>query len=97
MESRSRAALASTDPRVRAVLQDYFTRIDGGETVEIEAFVSQHPDIADELRSGIALDEDSRRARAFSSRCFDAFDFRSGRTNCQRQTSIRISQSGEVG
>ena len=61
MDSRSHAAVTSTDPRVQAALQDYFDRIDRGEQIKVEAFVAQHADVADELRSFIAFDEEARR------------------------------------
>ena len=61
MDSRSHAAVTSTDPRVQAALQDYLGRIDRGERIEVEAFVAQHADVADKLRSFIAFDEEARR------------------------------------
>ena len=61
MDSRSRTAVTSTDPRVQAALQDYLGRIDRGERIEVEAFVAQHADVADKLRSFIAFDEEARR------------------------------------
>ena len=56
-----RAAVASNDPRVQAVLNEYFAKIDRGESVEVEPFVAQHAEVADELRSFIAFDEEARR------------------------------------
>jgi serine/threonine protein kinase/WD40 repeat protein len=61
MDSRSRAALASTDPRIQAALQDYLERIDRGESVDVEMLVARHPDVAEALRSFIDFDELTRR------------------------------------
>ncbi len=53
--------MTSTNPLVQAALQDYVDRIDRGEEIDVAAFVVQHADVADELRSFIALDLEARR------------------------------------
>ncbi|MAG93633.1 MAG: hypothetical protein CMJ48_07775 [Planctomycetaceae bacterium] len=49
------------DPRVRAALQEYLERLDGGEQVDSEAFLEQHADVADEVRSFITTEEELRK------------------------------------
>ncbi len=56
-----REAVPSNDPRVQAALIDYFAKVDRGETLDLEPFVAQYADVADELRSFIAFDEEARR------------------------------------
>ena len=56
-----REAVTSNDPRLQAALNDYFAKRDRGESVEVEPFVAQHVEVADELRSLIAFDEEARR------------------------------------
>lgn len=55
------AASEPRDHRVQAALQDYLERVDRGETVDRDAFLEQHPEIADELRSFIETDENFAR------------------------------------
>ena len=61
MDSRDRAIANSTDPRVHAALRDYFCRLDRGESIDVEAFVAHHVAVADELRSFIAFEQQTRR------------------------------------
>ena len=51
----------STDPRIEAAIRDYLERIDRGEAVNREEFISRHAEIADALRSFIAADEQLRK------------------------------------
>ncbi len=44
------------DPRVQSALKDYLERQDRGESVDRERFLTEHADIADELRSFLAAD-----------------------------------------
>jgi len=41
----------SIDAQLAGILEDLFARIEAGERVDIEAVASEHPDLADELRS----------------------------------------------
>ncbi len=43
----------STDPRIEAALRDYLERVDRGNPVDREEFLSLHAAIADQLRSFI--------------------------------------------
>jgi Protein kinase domain len=45
------------DPRVAAALRDYLERVDRGEPVNREEFLSRHVEIADALRSFFAAEE----------------------------------------
>jgi serine/threonine protein kinase len=55
------------DPRVEAALREYLDRVDRGEAIDHEEFISRHAEIADELRSFIAAEEQLRKlARAKS-------------------------------
>lgn len=45
------------DPRVAAALRDYLERIDRGESVNREEFLSRHVEIADALRSFFSAEE----------------------------------------
>jgi hypothetical protein len=49
LNDQSRNAEPS-DSQVEAALRDYLERVVRGETLDRETFVSQHPEIADELR-----------------------------------------------
>jgi serine/threonine protein kinase/formylglycine-generating enzyme required for sulfatase activity len=49
------------DPRTAAALQDYFERVDRGETVDREKYLAQYAVIADQLRSFIAAEEEIRK------------------------------------
>jgi len=46
---------------VQAALREYLDRVDGGEDVDREKFISQYPHIADELRSFIETSDEIRR------------------------------------
>ena len=61
MSESSRAAIASNDPRVQAALQEYFAKVDQGESPEVEPFVARYADVAEELRSLIEFDAQARR------------------------------------
>ena len=61
MSEDYRADIRSNDPRVQAALNEYFAKVDLGESVEVEPFVAQHAEVAGELRSYIALDIEVRR------------------------------------
>jgi formylglycine-generating enzyme required for sulfatase activity/predicted Ser/Thr protein kinase len=50
----------STDHRIDAALCEYLERVDRGEAVEREEFLSKHPEIAAELRSILAAEEQLR-------------------------------------
>ena len=52
-----RPAPPSQDPKVQAALQDYLERVDRGEVVDRDAFLAEHVEIADELRSFIGTSE----------------------------------------
>jgi serine/threonine protein kinase len=52
------------DPRVDAALREYLERVDRGESVNREEFLSRHAEIADALRSFIAADEEVRKLAA---------------------------------
>jgi serine/threonine protein kinase len=51
----------SNDPRVAAALRDYLERVDRGEAVDREAFLLQHGEVADELRSLLGAENLIRR------------------------------------
>ena len=46
------------DPRVKAALADYFDRIDRGEPVDRDRFLAEHKDIANDLRSFLATEQE---------------------------------------
>ncbi|HEV3301424.1 MAG TPA: protein kinase, partial [Planctomycetaceae bacterium] len=54
----------STDPRIDAALREYLERIDRGEPVDREEFISRHLEIADALRSFFAAEEPFRKMDA---------------------------------
>jgi serine/threonine protein kinase/formylglycine-generating enzyme required for sulfatase activity len=54
----------SHDPRIDAALAEYLERIDQGQPPNTEEFISQHSEIADELRSLIAAEMDLRKLAA---------------------------------
>jgi serine/threonine protein kinase/formylglycine-generating enzyme required for sulfatase activity len=54
----------SHDPRIDAALAEYLERIDQGQPPDTEEFISQHSEIADELRSLIAAEVDLRQLAA---------------------------------
>jgi eukaryotic-like serine/threonine-protein kinase len=54
----------STDPRINAALREYLERIDRGEPVDREEFISRHAEIADALRSFFAAEEPFRKMDA---------------------------------
>jgi serine/threonine protein kinase/formylglycine-generating enzyme required for sulfatase activity len=56
------------DPRLQAALADYFDRADRDEPIDREAFLSQHQEIADELRLFISTEDEIRRFAAESRR-----------------------------
>jgi serine/threonine protein kinase/formylglycine-generating enzyme required for sulfatase activity/Leucine-rich repeat (LRR) protein len=49
------------DPRVEAALRDYLEGVDRGEAVDLEEFLSRHAEIADQLRSFIAAEDEVRK------------------------------------
>ncbi len=49
------------DPRVAAALRDYLEGVDRGEAVDLEEFLSRHAEIADQLRSSIAAEDEVRK------------------------------------
>lgn len=49
-------------PIIDELLAEYLIRVDRGEQVDIEVFVAQHPEHADELREIIEADEALNRA-----------------------------------
>ena len=55
--SESQPASRPQDSRVQAALQDYLERVDRGELIDRAAFVAEHPEIADELRTFIETSE----------------------------------------
>ena len=57
----SSSAAGSTDSRIEAALREYLERIDRGEALDRELFLSQHPAIADRLRSLIEAEEILRK------------------------------------
>jgi predicted Ser/Thr protein kinase len=61
MNNQTRSLLASASPRIQAALQDYLDRVDKGEQIDAEAFLIRHAEIADELRSFIAVDQQARQ------------------------------------
>jgi serine/threonine protein kinase len=59
----------SSDPKeleqqIQQALREYLERVDRGETIEREEFISRYPQIAEELRSYIATSEDIRQMAA---------------------------------
>jgi hypothetical protein len=52
---------APRDSDVQAALREYLERVDRGEVVDRESFLSQHSEIAEKLRSFIAAEEQFRR------------------------------------
>lgn len=61
MNNQTRSLLASASPRILAALQDYLDRVDKGEQIDADAFLIRHAEIADELRSFIAVDQQARQ------------------------------------
>ncbi len=61
MSEDFRGDITSNDPRVQAALNEYFAKVDRGEALDLEPFVAQHAEVADELRSYIAFDLEARR------------------------------------
>lgn len=61
MNNQTRSLLASASPRIQAALQDYLDRVDKGEQIDADAFLIRHAEIADELRSFIAVDQQARQ------------------------------------
>jgi hypothetical protein len=57
---------SSTDPRVDAALRDYLEQLDRGHGPDPEAFLSQHAEIAGELRSLITAELQLRKLAARS-------------------------------
>jgi eukaryotic-like serine/threonine-protein kinase len=49
------------DPRVEAALREFLERVDRGEPVDGEEFLSRHAEIAGELRSFITVQEEVRK------------------------------------
>ena len=47
--------------RVQAALKEYLERVDRGDAVDREEFLSQRPEIADELRSFIDAEDELRK------------------------------------
>ena len=59
------SAADSNDSRIQSALREYLDGIDRGQTIDREAFLLRHPEIAAELRSFIESEEQLRRlARA---------------------------------
>jgi serine/threonine protein kinase len=61
MNNQTRSLLASASPSIQAALQDYLDRVDKGEQIDADAFLIRHAEIADELRSFIAVDQQARQ------------------------------------
>jgi serine/threonine protein kinase/formylglycine-generating enzyme required for sulfatase activity len=59
--SESSSAAGSTDSQIEAALREYLERIDRGEVLDREEFLSQHSAIADRLRSLIEAEEILRK------------------------------------
>ncbi|HEX4071732.1 MAG TPA: SUMF1/EgtB/PvdO family nonheme iron enzyme [Planctomycetaceae bacterium] len=53
-----------TDPRIQAALREYLERVDRGEVVNREEFLSRHAEIAAALRSFFAAEEPLRKMAA---------------------------------
>jgi len=61
------SAAESKDPRIESALREYLDRVDRGEAIDREEFISRHAEIANDLRSFIAAEERLRKlARAKS-------------------------------
>jgi serine/threonine protein kinase/formylglycine-generating enzyme required for sulfatase activity len=60
LNDQSRSA-GPHDPRVDAALREYLDRLDRGEPVDREEFLARHAPIAEELRSFIAAEEETRK------------------------------------
>jgi serine/threonine protein kinase/regulation of enolase protein 1 (concanavalin A-like superfamily) len=63
------AAANSKDPRIESALREYLERVDRGETIDREEFISRHAEIATELRSFIAAEEHVRKLAEAESAC----------------------------
>ena len=63
MDDRSKPAEIK-DSRVEAAIRDYLERVDRGEPVNREEFISRHAEIADALRSFITAEEKLRKLGA---------------------------------
>ena len=63
MDDRSKPA-ETKDPRVEAAISDYLERVDRGEAVNREEFISRNGEIADALRSFFAAEEPLRKMAA---------------------------------
>jgi serine/threonine protein kinase/formylglycine-generating enzyme required for sulfatase activity len=62
------ASTKPNDPRLQAALEDYFDRADRHEPLDRETFLSQHQEIAEELRKFIATEDELRKFAAESFR-----------------------------
>jgi WD40 repeat protein/tRNA A-37 threonylcarbamoyl transferase component Bud32 len=51
----------SSDPRIAAALREYLERLDRGESVSHEEFLSRHAEITEALRSLIAVEDELRK------------------------------------
>ena len=54
-------ACRTKDSRVEAALREYLERVDRGEPVDREEFLARHAQIADQLRSFIAAEDEVRK------------------------------------
>jgi Protein kinase domain len=77
----------SANPRVVAALRDYFERIDRGEVIDRDKFISWHAQIADELRSFIAA-EIAVREIASGGRRHEASQISTGSFGRQNQETL---------
>jgi hypothetical protein len=60
----SKPADENKDPRVEAAIRDYLERIDRGEEVDREEFVSRYREVANAVRSFIEAEEELRELPA---------------------------------
>jgi serine/threonine protein kinase/formylglycine-generating enzyme required for sulfatase activity len=63
VDDRSKPA-ETKDPRIEAAIRDYLERVDRGEAVNREEFISRHAEIADALRSFFGAEEPLRKMAA---------------------------------
>jgi serine/threonine protein kinase len=97
------AAADSKDPRIESALREYLEQVDRGEAPDLEAFIAQHPGIADELRSFIVAEERFRRmagadpVRETAGHSAESFSLHGQETIAPPSTGLQSADSGVSG
>ena len=97
--SDASAAAGPKDSDVQAALQEYLERVDRGEVVDREKFLSQHSGIAEKLRSFITAEEQLRRLAGAErvERSTKSFALDGQETMAPRAGTGRSAESGTSG